>query len=501
MAPSVGMPAHRVLTVVALVAAAFLWTAGAPAHAMGDVAGYKIEDVRPLAPGVEYRRIVRRAGPVVAHVVTVRKDAGHSLRAVLSNDRVAGPEPAQERTSAICQRVRCIAAVNGDFAFPGGEPVGGLVTGGQMLRSPVPTQHQLSVGSGGALTAGTLGWSAQLVPSDLKPVAIHGVNVERVPDALVLYSPAFGPSTATNEFGVELVVRLVDPSSPLRLQQTSMVELVDLVEGRGNMAIPADGLVLSGHGTGATALVDLWNRQKGGAASRRALLRVETAIPVAETLGGTPILVHEGRTWVADDGSSFVAGGHPRTIVGWNGTETLLVTIDGRQPGYSVGLSLPEAADLLRSMGATEAINLDGGGSTTMAVGPTVVNRPSDRMVKRAGKQQVVHETRPGDVLVGTVERPVASGLAIVPNGPGAAAPSDPFGAGAPALLPDVEALPYASDPASVPGAGNLALLNLRPPPVPTPALVAVAAGMEVAVTQWLLMVVVAGRRARATRR
>jgi hypothetical protein len=75
----------------------------------------------------------------------------------------------------------------------------------------------------------------------------------------------------------------------------------------------------------------------------------------------------------------------------------LIVAIDGRQPGYSDGATLDEATDLLRTLGVTEAINLDGGGSTTFAtrcdIGACVANRPSDGH-----------------------ERPVAVALAIVPS-------------------------------------------------------------------------------------
>ena len=467
----------------------------APAHAVADVSGWRTEETRALAPGVEYRRIVRPAGPVVAHVVAVRRDAGVVLRSVLSNDRVAGPGPAQERTTAMCQRVHCIAAVNGDFAFPSGEPVGGQVAGGQMVRSPVPTQHQLSVTAGGDLDAGTLAWTAKLVPSDLRPVAIQGLNVPRPADTVILFTPAYGPSTATNDFGAELVLRLVEPGPGPQVGHTALVELVGFFPAKGNSTIPADGMVLSGHGTGADALADLWNRRQQGVVSGRGLLRVETTPAVTESVGGTPVLVHEGRRWVADDGSAFVAGRHPRTVAGWNDAEILLVTIDGRQPGYSVGMSLPEAADLLRTLGATEALNLDGGGSTTLAVGSSVVNRPSDRMVRRAGKEQIVHDLRSGDVLVGPVERPVASALAVVPAGPLPVTPADPFAAGDALVLPDVDVPPPNSDPASVPGGENLALLNLRPSPSPTPALIAVAAGLGVAVAQWLLIVAVARRR------
>lgn len=486
----------RITGTAALVALLMVIT-GSPAHAVAEAPGYRTEDARNLTPGVDYRKIVRKDGPVVAHIVSFRRDAGLTLRAVLSNDLVAGPGPAQERTTAMCERVRCVAAVNGDFAFPAGEPVGGLVTGGQVLRSPVPTQHQLSVTAGGELRAGTLGWSAQFVPSDLRPVVMAGLNVGRPADGIVLYTPSFGPTTATNDFGSELVLRFVEPASPPQVAQTALVELVGFQEGRGNAPIPADGLVMSGHGAGAAALGDLWHRLKSGVVSPRGLLRVETSPNVIESVGGTPILVREGRRWVADDGSSFVGGRHPRTIVGWNETEILLVTVDGRQPGYSVGLSLPEAADLLRALGASDAINLDGGGSTTLAVGATVANRPSDRLVKRGGQQTIVHTLRPGDVLVGAVERPVASALAIVGTGPDPLPPADPFAAGTPMLLPDVAPLPNDSDPASVLGAGNLALLDLGGPPSPGAALIAVAAGAEVAVAQWLLMVVVGRRRRR----
>ena len=69
---------------------------------------------------------------------------------------------------------------------------------------------------------------------------------------------------------------------------------------------------------------------------------------------------------------------HPRTAIGWNDSYFYLVTVDGRQPHLSVGMTLNELARYLVSLGCREAMNLDGGGSTTMWVGGSVVNRPSD---------------------------------------------------------------------------------------------------------------------------
>jgi exopolysaccharide biosynthesis protein len=55
----------------------------------------------------------------------------------------------------------------------------------------------------------------------------------------------------------------------------------------------------------------------------------------------------------------------------------LMVVVDGRQPKWSVGVSLPKFAAILRNLGAISALNLDGGGSSTMVVRGEVVNRPS----------------------------------------------------------------------------------------------------------------------------
>jgi hypothetical protein len=105
---------------------------------------------------VEYRRLVRSEGPVVAHVVRLERNALLRLHAVLSNEQVAGPPPTRELTSDMCTRVRCLAAVNGDFFLPTGEPVGAVAHSGRMLRSPEAGHVQLSGGGTTELIAGRL---------------------------------------------------------------------------------------------------------------------------------------------------------------------------------------------------------------------------------------------------------------------------------------------------------------------------------------------------------
>ncbi len=75
---------------------------------------------------------------------------------------------------------------------------------------------------------------------------------------------------------------------------------------------------------------------------------------------------------------------NPRTLAGVRRDgRLLLITIDGRAPGHSVGASFAESAAVLRALGARDGVNLDGGGSTAMTIGPTLVTRPSDATGER----------------------------------------------------------------------------------------------------------------------
>lgn len=107
-----------------------------------------------------------------------------------------------------------------------------------------------------------------------------------------------------------------------------------------------------------------------------------------EAVGGYPELLDLGRR-VGDLGvgerPAFAASRHPRTAVGYDpGTRRLwLVVVDGRQPPHSAGMTLPELAGLMEALGAREALNLDGGGSSVMVVLGTPRNHPSDDQGER----------------------------------------------------------------------------------------------------------------------
>lgn len=110
---------------------------------------------------------------------------------------------------------------------------------------------------------------------------------------------------------------------------------------------------------------------------------------VTELVGGFPELLDAGER-VGDLGvaerPAFAAGRHPRTAVGYDPASgrLWLAVVDGRQSPHSAGMTLPELAALFEALGAGEAVNLDGGGSSALVVNGTVRNRPSDEAGERA---------------------------------------------------------------------------------------------------------------------
>jgi hypothetical protein len=339
---------------------------------------------------------------------------------------------------------------------------------------------------------------------------VAGLNVAAAPDALTLYTPAFGPTLATVSLTPValtpvaltpvLAFRDVEPAGRLRVGQTTMVEITGLSEqasGSAPVPIPADGGVLAGQGAAAEALRALWRRVQGGQVSSRALLRVDTPAGTAESLGGSPILIRDGARWFADAANDFTRGRQPRTLVGWNPDgEKLLVTVDGRQPETSVGMTLAEAADLLLALGATDGINLDGGGSTTFVAGGGVVNTPSDVAVRRGSGETIQHLASPGQQVIGHVERPVTSALAVVPKNQVAVPPLPAQTGAASGLTALTLAARSSTDPGSVPAGGVPALVI--GPEVQLGGALRLGAAVADGLVAMALAVVVVTRRRRA---
>jgi len=345
---------------------------------------YGVVSSRRVSFGVDVVEVRRSSPRLVAHVARVSPGAAARMRSVAATDRVAG---VRERTTSICARTACAVAVNGDYWDAQGRPVGLLVADGELYQSPPLLHAQALLGADGAPFLGPLPWSAALsFPSDT--VALDAVNRAIGDGQIVLYTPRRGATTGTPAGTRELILSVVDTDP-------SGVTTVRIVDQRttGNVSIEPGRMVLAGRGPIPDArLAALGTSAAQG--NGTGTLRIDTA-GAAQGVGGSPTLVRGGLyDFPYSDPGSATQSRQPRTLLGWTAAgEILLVAADGRRPGYSDGLSYPEAAQLLVTLGAIEGIALDGGGSTTLSVEGRVWNRPSDR----AG------------------ERPVASALVVGP--------------------------------------------------------------------------------------
>ena len=161
-------------------------------------------------------------------------------------------------------------------------------------------------------------------------------------------------------------------------------QVVDLKSG-GGTAIPAGGAVLVARGTTAAKLSE--EAPLGSWVTIRLILRPDWT-GVAKAVGGGPVLVRDGavvfRSFESFSSSQLLPR-NPRTAIGQLADgRILLVVTDGRQPGYSVGMTNFELAQTMRRLGAVRASSLDTGGSSTLAFEGKLLNRPSDRGGERA---------------------------------------------------------------------------------------------------------------------
>lgn len=295
----------------------------------------------------------------------------------------------REKVTAMADAARAIAAVNGGFfdihtkKELRGDPTGISVVGGKLLSEAVPGRVGLVL-NGRKARVTELSSLVLAKSEDGTSAPIGGLN--RVPktDELVLYTEEFGAKTPADE-GAEAVL---DASG----------KIVGL-RAPGAKVKPGTRVL---HGVGAAAEWIWEHAVEGGTIEVKTTvtdLRTRKAIPLTpdtSIMGGAIGLVRSGQTSITPlrDGMAnvnMILRRHPRTLAGVTKSGKLIIAVvDGRKPGTTVGASFIEAAQLMRWLGARDAINLDGGGSSTMVIGKKVVNQPSDGSERAVGDSLLI---------------------------------------------------------------------------------------------------------------
>lgn len=262
------------------------------------------------------------------------------------------------------------------FYALGGIPIGAQVLNGVLLKKPT-TRAVFGCTDQKIPFIDIVSFQGAVVYKDSLNKAVNGINEPRDSAQLIVYNKYYGSHTGTNYWGTEVIAEYLTENQAVNDTILLCVTVKDSImeSEHGNNQIPANGVVLSGHSTSR----DFLNQNIFVGDTIKLILQLPpVTLPVIELIGGGPQIITNGVPSV--DSSSFATDRHPRTAVGFSqdSTKVYFFTVDGRQPGYSVGMSLYELANYMLRWSVYQGVNLDGGGSTTMYVRNEVVNSPSD---------------------------------------------------------------------------------------------------------------------------
>jgi Phosphodiester glycosidase len=330
-----------------------------------------------LMPGVVYSRQVEFTGhgPVVMHVLSAPRPTGlFALKPLLSNDAVLG----RERLTSMQRRVSggaTVAGINGDlFSTADGHPLGGLIRDGILDTAPLDGRSTIGVDADGTLRVERVDLAGSWQGTGQRRVL--GLNEPPRANRTTLYTRAWGARTPADSGGAYAILQPFPASTPNTLITTTVTGYAP----GGNQPIPADGALLAARGSQAGFLSA---EAPVGAKVTILLALTPPWTNVTQAVGGGPLIVRGGKP-VFRSFETFapqqLVFRNPRSAVGQTADgRVVLAVADGRQPGYSTGLTNFELALLMMRLGCVTAGALGYGPPATMAFDGKLLNRPSDR--------------------------------------------------------------------------------------------------------------------------
>ncbi|MGI6128775.1 MAG: phosphodiester glycosidase family protein [bacterium] len=383
---------HRSLSLIA--ALLIILMLGNCAWAKGTEVIYKETKVEPVAPGVTYETTWQFTPAGWLRVFVLRADLGTST---VSTDLLL-PEKGlsvTQRLSEMAAGAGAVAAINGDFFFGAGfgTPLGPVVTSGELLSSPSLRKDLAVFGlrsDQGALV-GNFSFEGQLKSDNGSSFPLVGWN--KPGDS---YNQLYG---FDGRWGETTPASVPEGSLAAIIRNNIVVELVSAANG---ITIPPKSGVLIGAGEAAEFLL---LHLTPGSQVEIDISTTPSWQEFAWVLGGGTVLIKDGQIVPF---THEVKGNSPRSAVGISsdGRQLILAAVDGRQE-ESRGLTQAEWAAMLLDLGAYQALNLDGGGSTTVLArlpgeeNASIVNKPSDIKERPVGNGIAIFSQAPQEKLAG----------------------------------------------------------------------------------------------------
>lgn len=384
---------NATLKMASALAMSAMGCAGMSAAGSVDVLGvvYQVDTLAHMKVGpgttTTYLRLTSpSAKQLQVHYLTIDKSTpGVSIRAVCGKDMVAGTE----KVSSMAERHSddnhlYFAGSNADFfttsgnATNGSSKVGSPTTSctvdGEIFKTS-NSQYQFSVDREGVARIGRLNYYTGTATKGEEVTLFKGVNVASPNNGITIYTPRYwGSTNQTDRAGNcrEVTARLVagdkfEAGGKFRLEVTSSPT------DDGDTAIPADGYVIHGRGT-STSGCNTGAKDFVGALAPGDIVEFDNAVLLGDEriypmqiVSGNPKNVGGGVTLDTEGERGDAKDLHPRTGIGVSedGNTIVMMVVEGRHTG-SAGVRTSQLADIMRYAGAYEAVNLDGGGSSTL---------------------------------------------------------------------------------------------------------------------------------------
>ena len=331
---------------------------------------------RVVAPGVKEisLRFGTSSGPVQVNAVraTLRGPAARYRLRVLLGGNILGQ---RNTPSSVAQSVGAVAAINGGYFAGNGAQLGTVVTDGEWIKTGDRGRTGVLIDQRGQALISNITWAGDLVIADGAPISVAGLNTRNGRNnGVLIFTRRWG-----DQFQPKAGETVISVSGSRVINITSIAAPDNGAPAA--IPIPPDGFLIVG--------------------SAEVLGGIQTDKPcqlrwrvqgidgnVRDLLEAGPRLVERGQIHLTDVEEGFksdiTVGRAPRSAFGiTSDRDVLLVTVDGRNPVESIGATLQELATIMIRLGASEAMNLDGGSSSTLVVAGEVHNKPSGGNEKR----------------------------------------------------------------------------------------------------------------------
>ncbi len=280
--------------------------------------------------------------------------------------------------SNMVKKEEALAGVNGGYFGPDGNPLGFLMKDGLVISEPLKNRTVLALTEEGQAVISQVKWQGLLKSKkDDTTILITGVNRKPGNNEAVIINKYFGERAPELKEGIiELVIN------------KGMITSINDGSMGGSSLIPQEGLIIQLHGeTRASGL----NFQITEPVEYQDFFEPDLKeMEIVGSLGAGPRLIGDGEIKITSEEEAFqpdiTYGRAPRSAVGLTTDQHLiLVTVDGRQPELSIGMTLKELAEWMLAYGIIEGMNLDGGYSARMVVRGFTMNNPGQERLINNG--------------------------------------------------------------------------------------------------------------------